>query len=156
MSNGKVVAVERCPRCGAGCAPNHKFCAECGMFLRDPFLDQRLLLAMTYEGEGRNDAARQELERILESAPDHVLANHLLGSLYFHEGVLEVATRHYQKAVAAAPTDSIPRPVPDRPFLRSRAWNDSCRRITSGPSTNCGTITPAAARIKTSTCSRML
>ncbi len=96
-------AVERCPRCNASCAPHHKFCAQCGRFLGEESVDQRLLLAMAHEREGRNDAARQELQGILEADPGHVLANHLLGSLYFHEGVLEVATRHYQQALAAAP-----------------------------------------------------
>jgi len=84
MRSEKNLALERCPKCGASCASHYKFCAECGMFLRDTFVDPRLLLAMTYEAEGRNDDARQELERVLQSAPDHVLANYLLGSLYFH------------------------------------------------------------------------
>ena len=41
----------RCPRCGHLAAEGDKFCAECGMFLRDAFVDQRLLLAMVHEKE---------------------------------------------------------------------------------------------------------
>jgi tetratricopeptide (TPR) repeat protein len=103
MSNAKLVSIERCPRCNASCAPNHRFCAECGVQLCDNLLERRLLAAMAYEREGRNNEARQELERILECDPAHAIANHLLGTLYFHEGVLEFATHYYNQAIAAAP-----------------------------------------------------
>ena len=74
----------RCSRCGRPANDQDKFCAECGMFLRDAFTDQRLLLALVYEREGRDHDARRELERLLAAEPANVLANHLLGS--FHSG----------------------------------------------------------------------
>lgn len=42
----------RCPRCGHDAAERDKFCVECGMFLRDAFVDHRLLDAMVAEQEG--------------------------------------------------------------------------------------------------------
>ena len=90
----------RCSRCGREAAAEDKFCAECGNFLRDAFVDERLLLAMVHEKEGHSREARRELERLLEVDPDHVLANHLLGTLYFHQGTLELAIERYEMAVA--------------------------------------------------------
>src|SRR5579871_111904 len=93
----------RCQRCGYEIQPQDKFCAQCGAFLRDAYVDHRLLLALVHEREGRGNEARQELERLLLSEPDHVLANHLLGNLCFHEGVLLEAIRYYERALAHAP-----------------------------------------------------
>lgn len=93
----------RCTRCGREAGAQDKFCAECGMFLRDAFVDERLLLALHYEKEGHSRDARHELERLLEVDPNSVLANHLLGNLYFHQGTLELAIERYEAAVAAAP-----------------------------------------------------
>ncbi len=39
------IVTMRCTRCGREAAETDKFCAECGMFLRDAWVDQRLLLA---------------------------------------------------------------------------------------------------------------
>ncbi len=94
----------RCNRCGRPAGEQDKFCAECGLFLRDAAIDQRLLLALVHEREGRSQEARRELERLLALEPDHVLANHLLGTLHFHQGLLDQAAQCYQKAVAAAPS----------------------------------------------------
>ena len=52
MSDATHGAV-RCPRCGKLSAESDKFCAECGRFLRDASIDQRLLLALVHEREGR-------------------------------------------------------------------------------------------------------
>ena len=93
----------RCTRCGREAAPEDKFCAECGQFLRDAFVDQRLLLALVHERHGRSRDARRELERLLELDADNVLANHLLGTLYFHQGTLELAIERYHKAIDNAP-----------------------------------------------------
>lgn len=93
----------RCRRCGRQASPEHKFCAECGLFLRDAFVSHRLLLALAHELEGRSGEARQELERLLDAEPEHVLANHLLGTLYFHQGTLDLAIQCYRKAVQGAP-----------------------------------------------------
>ena len=41
----RLMASVRCPRCGKLSATADKFCAECGRFLRDASIDQRLLLA---------------------------------------------------------------------------------------------------------------
>ena len=38
-----------CPSCGTENPPSAKFCAECGLFLRDAFIDQRLLHALLPE-----------------------------------------------------------------------------------------------------------
>jgi len=54
----------RCTRCGRLAGSKDKFCAECGMFLRDAYLDHRLLFALRHEQEGRSREARHELERI--------------------------------------------------------------------------------------------
>ena len=101
MTNSNLL---RCARCGRLAAEQDKFCAECGLFLRDAAVDQRLLLAMVHEREGRSQEARRELERLLTMEPDHVLANHLLGTLHFHDGLLDQAARYYEKAVVAAPS----------------------------------------------------
>src|SRR5438105_14904527 len=93
----------RCTRCGRPVADQDKFCVECGLFLRDAAIDQRLLLALVHERDGRSQEARRELERLLAMEADHVLANHLLGTLHFHEGLLDQAAQYYEKAVAAAP-----------------------------------------------------
>ena len=81
-----------------------KFCAECGLFLRDAYLDHRILHALVEEKDGNSREARQQLERLLQSEPDNVLANHMLGTFYFHQGTLDLAIERYQKAIAAAPT----------------------------------------------------
>ena len=74
-------SVMRCSRCGHQAADTDKFCAECGLFLRDAFIDHRLLHALVPESEGRHREARRELERLVETAPDNAIANHLLGHL---------------------------------------------------------------------------
>ena len=53
--------VARCERCGHLPAASDKFCAECGNFLRDAWLDHRLLLAVAHQQEGRTREAQQEL-----------------------------------------------------------------------------------------------
>ena len=102
-SSNQTVEAMRCTRCGHLATSKDKFCAECGMFLRDAYLDHRLLFALQHEREGRSRDARNELERILDTEPEHVLANHLLGTLLFHQGLLEGAVERYARAVAAAP-----------------------------------------------------
>lgn len=67
-------------------------------FLRDGAIDQRLLLTLVHEREGKNQEARRELEQLLAMEPDHGLANHL------HEGLLDNAIQCCEKAIAAAPT----------------------------------------------------
>ena len=79
------VSGNRCGRCGRVVEARDKFCAECGLFLRDKDIDQRLLLALAAQQHGRADEARQELERLLDSEPDHALANHLLGRYLLDE-----------------------------------------------------------------------
>ena len=85
MTDSRTEESLRCSRCGRLAAEDDKFCAECGMFLRDAFVDQRLLLALDLERRGQSAEARRELERLRETESDHVLANHLLGTLYFHQ-----------------------------------------------------------------------
>lgn len=51
----------RCSRCGRVAAAEDKFCAECGMFLRDAFVDRRLLLSLVHEKGGEAKQARREL-----------------------------------------------------------------------------------------------
>ena len=53
----------RCTRCGHEATESDKFCAECGVFLRDAWVDHRLLLALTYDQRGDHRSARRELER---------------------------------------------------------------------------------------------
>ena len=79
----------RCTRCGHETADSHKFCPECGNFLREAFSDHRLLHARITETAGRHKDARRELEQLVEAEPDHVLANHLLGTMYYHQGTLD-------------------------------------------------------------------
>jgi tetratricopeptide (TPR) repeat protein len=93
----------RCARCGREAAETDKFCAECGMFLRDAWVDRRLVSPLALESEGRHREARRELERLVESEPDHVLANHLLGTVHFHQGTLDKAIECYTHALALAP-----------------------------------------------------
>lgn len=93
----------RCTRCGRKAAETDKFCAECGMFLRDAYIDHRLLHALWYEREGRCRDARRELERLLESEPGHVQGNHILGTMYFHQGMLDLAIERYKAALESAP-----------------------------------------------------
>ncbi len=98
-----AVSGNRCSRCGHIVTPTDKFCAECGLFLRDAYIDQRLLLAVVAQQQGRTDDARRELERLLDSEPNHAMANHLLGTFYFHDGLMDQAIARYVKATAAAP-----------------------------------------------------
>jgi tetratricopeptide (TPR) repeat protein len=93
----------RCGRCGQRAPARAKFCSECGSYLREQFIEQHLLLALAHEREGRGKEARQELLNLLDADPNHVLANHLLGSFYFHEGSLEPAIHHYEISLAGAP-----------------------------------------------------
>ncbi len=79
----------RCTRCGRDAAEQDKFCAECGMLLRDALVDHRLLHALVPERDGRHRDARRELERLVEADPDNAIANHMLGTVYFHQGALD-------------------------------------------------------------------
>ena len=97
----------RCPRCGRTAADTDKYCAECGMFLRDAFVDHRLLHALWHQQEGRNKEARQELQRLVEAEPEHVLASHILGSMYYHQGTLDQAIEYYQRALELAPKSQV-------------------------------------------------
>ena len=72
------ISDHRCTRCGRIAAETDKFCAECGLFLRDAHIDQRLLLALVHEREGRSEEARHELQRLLQAEPNHVLLRHEL------------------------------------------------------------------------------
>jgi tetratricopeptide (TPR) repeat protein len=92
----------RCSRCGHNAADTDKFCAECGLFLRDAFIDHRLLHAMVQETECNYRESRRELERLVEAEPDNVLANHQLGNVYYHQGTLDRAIEHYQRALKLA------------------------------------------------------
>ncbi|MGB8886436.1 MAG: tetratricopeptide repeat protein [Candidatus Korobacteraceae bacterium] len=94
----------RCSRCGQPAEERDKFCAECGLFLRDAYVDHRLLQALIEERDGYSREARQQLEHLLQSEPKRVLANHLLGTFYFHQGTLDLAVERYQAAVAEAPS----------------------------------------------------
>ena len=59
---------------------------------------------LVHEKGGRaQEGTPHELERVLEEEPDNVLANHLLGTLYFHQGTLDLAIERYQKALRGAP-----------------------------------------------------
>ena len=49
----------RCTRCGHVAAESDKYCAECGMFLRDAYVDHRLLHAMAQEVEGKYRDSRR-------------------------------------------------------------------------------------------------
>jgi tetratricopeptide (TPR) repeat protein len=80
-----------------------KFCAECGMFLRDAWVEQRLLAPLLLEMEGKPQEARRELERLVEMQPQNALAQHLLGTVHFHQGTLNRAIDCYRKALALAP-----------------------------------------------------
>lgn len=93
----------RCTRCGHDTTAEAKFCGECGMFLRDPWVDHRVMLALRLEREGKHLEARRELEQLMRTEPDHILGNHLLGTMYFHQGMLDDAIGRYQKALDLAP-----------------------------------------------------
>ena len=103
MTQPMTGTTERCNRCGKVPQAPDKFCAECGAFLRDAWVDHRVLLALALESRGQSREAQKELERLLQAEPDHVLANHLLGTLYFHQGMLERAVERYALAVHSAP-----------------------------------------------------
>ena len=93
----------RCTRCGREAAESDKYCAECGMFLRDAFVDRRLLAPLVLQTEGKHREARRELERLVAMEPENALANHLLGSVHFHQGTLDQAIECYQRAIRAGP-----------------------------------------------------
>jgi tetratricopeptide (TPR) repeat protein len=99
MKEKAKISDDRCTRCGRVASETDKFCAECGLFLRDAHIDQRLLLALVHEREGRSEEARHELQRLLQAEPDH-----LLGNFYFHQGTMDLAIERYEKALAAAPS----------------------------------------------------
>lgn len=94
----------RCPRCGREAAEDDKFCAECGMFLRDAFIDHRVLDALALETEGNHRDSRLQLERLVESDPENALAHHLLGTVHFHQGTLDLAIERYRRALELAPS----------------------------------------------------
>jgi tetratricopeptide (TPR) repeat protein len=93
----------RCARCGREAAETDKFCAECGNFLRDAFVDRRLVSPLVLETQGRHREARRELERLVEAEPANALANHLLGTVYFHQGTLDQAIGQYARALELEP-----------------------------------------------------
>ncbi|MEX0892624.1 MAG: tetratricopeptide repeat protein, partial [Gemmatimonadota bacterium] len=93
----------RCPRCGHDAAATDKFCAECGMFLRDAFIDHRILHALHRETAGEHREARRELKRLVEAEADNALAHHLLGTVYFHQGTLDLAIERYARALELSP-----------------------------------------------------
>ena len=93
----------RCKRCGYQPSEEDNFCAECGHLLKDPHVDQRILLALAAVRDGRQKEARQELVRLLEGDENNSLANHLLGTLYFKQGTLDLAIECYQKALDTSP-----------------------------------------------------
>jgi len=92
----------RCTRCGREAAESDKFCAECGMFLRDAWAEQRLLAPMLLESEGKHQDARRELERLVQTQPS-ALAWHCLGTVHMHQGTLNRAIECYRKALDLAP-----------------------------------------------------
>ncbi len=71
--------------------------------MADTTFDDQVLHALNLERDGRSRDAQYELERLLDSQPHHVVANHILGTLYFHEGMLDRAIECYTLAVQIAP-----------------------------------------------------
>ena len=65
--------LSRCQRCGYDFQPQDNFCAQCGAFLRDPWVDHRLLLALTLERDVR------ELSRLRQGHMLRALLDRLAG-----------------------------------------------------------------------------
>ena len=54
-------AIMRCARCGHEANETDKFCAECGVFLREAQTERRILLALAEEQRGDHRAARARI-----------------------------------------------------------------------------------------------
>ena len=54
----------RCTRCGHVGGEKDNFCSDCGAFLRDAFIDEKLLFALQQQTEGNDKEARRALERL--------------------------------------------------------------------------------------------
>lgn len=56
----------------------------------------RVLLAQLYLAGDRLEEARGMVERVLMALPENVAANHLAADIYYSQGEMDLALRHYQ------------------------------------------------------------
>lgn len=73
------------------------------VLLHPDFAGPHVNLALVYREDGRDEAARAELERALAIDPNHTAANNALGMLHRENGDFEAAEAAYRRAIAGDP-----------------------------------------------------
>ncbi len=93
----------RCGRCNTEVKKEHKFCHDCGNYLGENAIKQRLLAALEHESHGQIEQAINEYRAVLEIDPNNVIARKLLGACYFGQGMIDWAIEQYRKTTEIDP-----------------------------------------------------
>lgn len=84
----------RCPNCGREIPEESKYCLNCAHIIKSLSTDE-FQQAIELETAGKLTEAEDVYKSIIREDPQHPLANRLLGDLFFREGRLSLAARHF-------------------------------------------------------------
>jgi tetratricopeptide (TPR) repeat protein len=82
---------------------------EEGLRRHPNYWSARVALARAYQESGAALKAQSELERVVEVAPENLLANRVLAELYERAGLIVQALERYRRVVVLAPEDVVAR-----------------------------------------------
>jgi len=77
-----------------------------GLRQHPQFVSGRVALARAYADAGKPDLARYELEKVVLSAPDNIVAQKLLAELYRAEGLLDLLEKTVHRILALDASDA--------------------------------------------------
>ena len=86
-------------------------------------IDQAMTLAAQLQSQGRLQESEYLLQQILQQAPNHPFALHLLGVIAHQVGKQALAAELIQRAIAFSPTTTLPRGERGQPPLREPSFN---------------------------------
>jgi tetratricopeptide (TPR) repeat protein len=94
---------ETCPQCDIKLDKSFKFCPNCGVYLTDHQLNERIRQVLEKQSQGNSWQGMQQLKELAHDFPDNAMVHKLLGNVYFHMGLLGWATDCYQAALRVDP-----------------------------------------------------
>ncbi len=79
--------------------------AQDGLKFNPGYVSGRMALGRAYYDKGMKTEAREELVKVVKSAPDNIMAHKILGEIYQGEGKAGEAVRSFKIVLALNPTD---------------------------------------------------
>lgn len=81
-----------------------KVCQD-GLKRHPNYWSTRVSLGRVYYELGQSEQAREELEKVVKAVPDNLLANRILGDIYFNAHRLDEALKRYKLVQMLSPSD---------------------------------------------------